>query len=62
MRASPEDVFVGRASVDEGGLPGLVSLRPLRGLAMEVLDGSLRGVVVDIVVVEEVEGMRAEGS
>lgn len=29
---------------------------------MEVLDGSLRGVVVDIVVVEEVEGMRAEGS
>ena len=39
----------GTELVDDGGLPGLVSFAPLRGLALEVLDSGFRGVGVDIV-------------
>ena len=44
MRASPEPIPVGTVLVEDGGLPGLLSLGPFRGVAVVVLEIGLRGV------------------
>ena len=56
----PGVVLVGIALVDEGGLPGLVSLGLLPELAWELLESGLRGVGVDIMVMQMQDGVGKE--